>query len=157
MARLIDADALERSFRDVMLPDVPTYLNVITGMIHAMPTVDAEPVRQWISVKDKLPETEKHVLVSIKTSYGKRFTTVAAHVGHHERNSESDGWSLEYELDWDEYDEENDWYWVPECWYECNFIDDNPNFIIDPIDGEVTHWMPLPEPPKEDHDAADRR
>lgn len=44
MARLIDADALERSFRDMMEPDVPTYLNVITGMIKAMPTVDAEPV-----------------------------------------------------------------------------------------------------------------
>ena len=41
MARLIDADALERSFRDVMEPDVPTYLNVITGMIKATPTVDA--------------------------------------------------------------------------------------------------------------------
>lgn len=51
MARLIDADALERSFRDVMEPDVPTYLNVITGMIKAMPTVDAKPVRQgrWIA------------------------------------------------------------------------------------------------------------
>ena len=41
MARLIDADALERNFRDVMEPDVPTYLNVITGMIKATPTVDA--------------------------------------------------------------------------------------------------------------------
>lgn len=49
--RLIDADALERSFRDVMQPDVPTYLNVITGIIKAMPTVDAEPVRRgwWIN------------------------------------------------------------------------------------------------------------
>ena len=42
--RLIDADALERSFRDVMAPDVPTYLNVITGMIKAMPTVGVEQV-----------------------------------------------------------------------------------------------------------------
>lgn len=104
----------------------------------------------WISVKDRLPETERRVLVSIKTHYGTRFTTIAAHVGYHERNSESDGWSLEYELDWDEYDEEHDWYWVPECWYESNFICDNPNWIIDKCDGEVTHWMSLPEAPKED-------
>ena len=50
-SRLIDADALERSFQDVMMPDVPTYLNVITGIIKAMPTVDAEPVRRgwWIN------------------------------------------------------------------------------------------------------------
>ena len=58
MARLIDADALERSFRDVMLPDVPTYLNVITGIIKAMPTLDAEPVRhgQWVVMRDKTLE-----------------------------------------------------------------------------------------------------
>lgn len=45
MARLIDADALERSFRDVMEPDVPTYLNVITGMIKAMPTIQPDVPR----------------------------------------------------------------------------------------------------------------
>ena len=104
---------------------------------------------QWISVNDRMPKTEQKVLVSIKTAYGNRYTTVAAHVGYHERNSESDGWSLECEIDWDEYDEENDWYWVPECWYEVNFVDDNTNWIIDKVDGEITHWMPLPKPPKE--------
>lgn len=45
MARLIDADALERSFRDVMEPDVPTYLNVITGMIKATPTIQPDAPR----------------------------------------------------------------------------------------------------------------
>lgn len=54
MARLIDAEALERSFRDVMLDEVPTYLNVIVGMIRSMPTVDAEPVRhgRWIAMQE---------------------------------------------------------------------------------------------------------
>lgn len=105
---------------------------------------------RWVSVKDRLPKTEQKVLVSIKTAYGTRYTTIAAHVGYHERNSESDGWSLDYEIDWEEYDEENDVYWVPECWYEVNFVDDNPNWIIDKVDGEITHWMPIPEPPKEE-------
>jgi hypothetical protein len=39
-----------------MEPDVPTYLNVITGMIKAMPTVDAEPVRRgrWVTYPECL-------------------------------------------------------------------------------------------------------
>ena len=58
MARLIDAYALERSFRDVMEPDVPLYLNIITGMINAAPTVDAESVRhgRWEELKDGMLE-----------------------------------------------------------------------------------------------------
>lgn len=32
------------------------------------------------------------------------------------------------------YDEEE------KCWFDTDFF---------PVDGEVTHWMPLPEPPKE--------
>lgn len=47
------------------------------------------------------------------------------------------------------YDEEKDCYCVKECWYEVNVVDDNPNWIID-SDYDVTHWMPLPMPPKED-------
>jgi hypothetical protein len=47
------------------------------------------------------------------------------------------------------YDEKNDCFWVPECWYEANAVDDNLNYIIDD-DYVVTHWMPLPEPPKND-------
>ena len=150
MARLIDADALLETVED----------HVTT--VSCCPTVDwsmgktqmkkqviedirnAQTISVWISVKDRLPKTEQKVLVSIKTAYGTRCTTIAAHVGYHERNSESDGWSLDCEIDWEEYDEENDVYWVPECWYEVNFVDDNPNWIIDKVDGEITHWMPLP-------------
>ena len=46
-----------------------------------------------------------------------------------------------------EYDEENDCFWIPECWYEVNSVEDNGNWIID-SDYDVTHWMPLPEAPK---------
>lgn len=118
----------------------------VTLLLDTLNLLKEQP--QWISVKDRMPKTEQHVLVSIKTAYGNCYTTVAAHVGYHERNSESDGWSLECEIDWDEYDEKNDWYWVPECWYEVNFVDDNTNWIIDKVDGEITHWMPLPKYPE---------
>ena len=140
--RLIDADALADDMYGDLLDGI--------AEARALEKIDNAPtVNGWISVKDRLPKTEQKVIVSIKTALGNRSTTIAAHVGYHELNSESDGWSLEDEIEWDEYDEENDWYWVPECWYEVNIVDDNPNWIIDKIDGEITHWMPLPEPPKE--------
>lgn len=66
---------------------------------------------------------------------------------YHEQTTDDYDWQ-DCECD-TEYDEEKDCYWVKECWYEVNEVDDNPNWIID-SDYVVTHWMPLPEPPKED-------
>lgn len=42
------------------------------------------------------------------------------------------------------YDEEEDMYYVEEGWYETNQFDD----VNWKIEGTVTHWMPLPAPPK---------
>ena len=107
---------------------------------------DINAPNKWISVKDRLPESEKIVLVSAKSkTLGYRHTLMVAHIGHHEFTTEEYGWQ-EYEGE-TEYDEENDCFWIPECWYEVNSVEDNGNWIID-SDYEVTHWMPLPEPPK---------
>lgn len=44
-----------------------------------------------------------------------------------------------------EYDEETDTYWLEEGWYEDTEFGD---YAYTPIsEGNVTHWMPLPEPP----------
>lgn len=43
------------------------------------------------------------------------------------------------------YDEETDTYYCPEGWYETNEFEET-NWHID---GEVTHWMPLPAPPED--------
>ena len=101
-------------------------------------------VNKWISVKERMPESEKIVLVSaVSKQFGYRHTLMAAHIGHHEVTTED--WR-EYEGD-TEYDEENDCFWIPECWWESNAIEDNGNWIIDG-DYDVTHWMPLPSLPK---------
>ena len=101
---------------------------------------------EWISVKDRLPETGMSVLVNVKIREGKSFVCTAAHVGAKEVNSESYGWE-DTEVDFD-YEEDTDTYWIPECWYETNLVENNTNWIIDEYaDGVVTHWMPLPEPP----------
>ena len=103
-------------------------------------------VQEWISVKDRLPESNKIVLASaVSKTFGYRHTLMVAHIGHHEATTEDDGWR-ECEVD-TEYDEEKDCFWIPECWWEVNSVEDNGNWIID-SDYEVTHWMPLPESPK---------
>lgn len=102
----------------------------------------------WISVKDGLPESQVPVLVCAKDkTFGYRRVLKAAHVGHHEYSTEDYGWQ-EYEGD-TEYDEGKDCFWIPECWYETNSVEENGNWIID-CDYIVTHWMTLPEPPKEE-------
>ncbi len=71
---------------------------------------------EWISVNDRLPETEEIVLVTVSGCPHKNITLVCAcelaEFNVHE------GWILEMYPEWE-----------------------------NPI---VTHWMPLPEPPKED-------
>jgi hypothetical protein len=110
--------------------------------------VDKAKEPGWIPVTDRLPDSNRTVLVSALTKcFRHRHTLMVSHVGHHEFTTEDIEWR-EYEGE-TEYDEQNDCFWIPECWYEVNAIDDNGNWIID-SEYDVTHWMPLPEPPKEE-------
>lgn len=101
---------------------------------------------KWISVKDRLPESQNPVLVvAVSKGMGLPYIFKAAHINHHEITEDEYGWTDgEYDS---EYDEENDCFWIPECWYECNAVEGNTNWVMDE-DYTITHWMPLPEPPK---------
>lgn len=101
----------------------------------------------WISVKERLPSCEKEVLICCNRN-GYRFVCPAIY---------EDGTVLTQDSTWNWYDidcygtygEDNDDYFVPQGWWE------NRQFASDgvynnPVDCEVTHWMPLPEPPKEE-------
>lgn len=104
------------------------------------------PLR-WIPVGERLPESQNPVLV-VAVSKGMGFSHIfkAAHINHHEITEDEYGWTDgEYDS---EYDEENDCFWIPECWYECNAVEGNTNWIMDE-DYTITHWMPLPQPPAE--------
>jgi hypothetical protein len=105
---------------------------------------DAAP--RWIPVSERLPESQNPVLVvAVSKGMGLPYIFKAAHINHHEITEDEYGWTDgEYDS---EYDEENDCFWIPECWYECNAVEGNTNWVMDE-DYTITHWMPLPQPPK---------
>lgn len=86
---------------------------------------------EWISVKDKMPEPEQEVILCTRETetYGR----------HHEKKKIYRNIYAGY---FDGYE------WLTNYCYGCEYIfrmnEKYPNETI-----EVTHWMPLPEPPKE--------
>jgi hypothetical protein len=77
------------------------------NMVEDVPTIDYVPRQQWISVKDRLPETFQNVLVCTKHEML---------LCHHD----GDEWVINYDGEYAGYDY------------------------------DITHWMPLPEPPNEE-------
>ena len=104
--------------------------------------------KQWINVKDRLPENEVDVLICAQRRYYKGGTIPVVSTAFHtdgKMKTEESGYN------WDlgnvdmEYDEEVDAYIAPEGWWESVRYGEE----FSAVDDFVTHWMPLPEPPKE--------
>lgn len=102
---------------------------------------------EWISVKDRLPTNEKPVLIAAKRSLmGRNWLVVSC--GFYTNGKTFTGNS---DYNWDDgnvdlkYNEEEDEYIVPEGWWES--VRYTEEFAA--VDDTVTHWMLLPEPPKE--------
>ena len=100
--------------------------------------------RRWIPVTERLPEPETEVLILARS--GKRHIITTGMYEDGSKNTEDSEWW--WETDGFEYDEELDAYIIPEGWWEYKHYngDDEYNHAIDDV---CTHWMPLPEPPRE--------
>lgn len=104
-----------------------------------------KPFGEWISVKNRLPEPETEVFIRALRNGYEVLTTAMYEDGTISTDDSEWNW---YDLDFD-YDEERDIYLVPAGWWEYRHY--NPDDVYNNVvDDEVTHWMPLPEPPKEE-------
>lgn len=109
---------------------------------------DAQP--KWISVKERLPERCKEdeflaVLAIMRRENGTKSVLRCEYL--HEKQREL---SSSYEGDDVLYDEVADQYYYPAGWWEL--VDNWDEYaFVKVVEGEITHWMPLPELP---HDPA---
>ena len=123
MAEYIDRERLLHRFNidDMMnVNGTLVSLNDARNIISGFPAADVAPVG-WISVKDKLPEPEQDVLVIAHGWSGRLL-----HIGSYQRMEAETSWLTgvtSKASDW------SLWGW---------------SYLREP---EVTHWMPLPEPP----------
>ena len=92
---------------------------------------------EWISVDERLPNPGAKVIAYFKNEYRLHRRIMAMYAPTK---------TIEPDLDDEfcDYDEETDTYYLPCGWYERNEFDDNHYSV----GGTVTHWMPLPKPPK---------
>ena len=113
------------------------------------PAADVVPPAQWIPVAERLPKPETEVMIACNRN-GYRLIATAIHEDG-TLLTEDSNWNWNDIWEYGLYDEEHDDYIIPEGWWEsrCFTPDDVYNC---PVDCEVTHWMPMPELPKEGND-----
>lgn len=106
----------------------------------------------WISVKDRMPESGKHVLVCCEIHplnpngmSKKRYICDGYYAAEHSIADDCRDYDF---CDAYDYDEEEDEYYLKEGWYEVIKNWDEYSSVV--IEDFVTYWMPLPELPKED-------
>ena len=104
---------------------------------------------EWIPVSERLPKCEQEVLICTekkvvgRDAYIDSIVTPAIY---------EDGTMLEvaskwswYDIDFDEWDDEEDCGIIPMGWFENRHF--NPDDVYNnPVDRKVVAWMPLPEP-----------
>ncbi len=96
--------------------------------------------QEWISVEDKLPEHNQDVLATYENQWGKNIFIIGIYLERWKEESTGDE-------AYDEHSEEKDEYFMHEGWYEQqdNWMDFAYIYVNN---GKVSHWRPLPDPPK---------
>lgn len=145
--RLIDGDALVDAMTGAC--NIFDAHGADTTLARTLITIadKVPPIGGWISVKDGMPESGQHVLATCELhslfGYKKQYVCEAYYAKEH---SISEGRYPE-DTDCYDYSEEDDEYYLKEGWYEVIHNWDEYGSVV--IGDFVTHWMPLPEPPKE--------
>lgn len=121
------------------------FLGDVVGMLEVVGALSATPTSAWISVEDRLPESGAHCLLccELRCIDGTRRPYVCDGFHVERFNIKASGVDDDVVT---EYNEEDDEYYLNEGWYEVIKNWEEYSCIV--IDDFVTHWMPLPEPPK---------
>ena len=108
-------------------PIISRTYQAVLHMVENLPTADVVPV-EWISVKDRLPETNgKYLCANYSKTLNRYFIEVLSFAKDLHKVDE---------FDFKEEKGKSGFYMYDSEWGYSHFRN-------------VTHWMPLPEPPKE--------
>lgn len=119
MARLIDADALQIKIASLSrLARSDAQKSLLGRVLYIIDQMPTITMPQWISVKERLPERNGEYIVTA-CDEGEPYDEII--------------WN-DTVVVWAEY--------YKGCWI---WEENNTEYSLD---GIVTHWMPLPEPPK---------
>ena len=103
-------------------------------------------VQEWIPVEDELPESGAHVLICCEMRrYGGEIAGKYVCDGYYAEANKIIAGGFPDECNC-EYSEEDDEYYLCEGWYEVVKNWDDFNSVA--VEDFVTHWMPMPNPPK---------
>ena len=128
---------------DIFSEPVTTYAKLA---IEALEKENGVTVQEWISVKDELPENGAHVLLCCEMrGYGGEIAGKYVCDGYYAEANKIIAGGFPDECNC-EYSEEDDEYYLCEGWYEVVKNWDDYNSVT--VEDFVTHWMPLPQPPK---------
>ena len=103
-------------------------------------------VQEWISVKDRLPESGVHVLICCEMHrYGGEIAGKYVCDGYYAEANKIIAGGFPDDCNC-EYSEEDDEYYLCEGWYEV--IKNWDDYSSVTVEDFVTHWMPLPKAPE---------
>ena len=102
--------------------------------------------KDWISVKERLPDCEVEVQITARRKYKDKYSYIVTNAIYEDgtmlENDSSWNWS---ECDFENFDEEADCYLIDEGWWEYKHY--NPDCIYNnAVEDEVIAWKPLAQP-----------
>lgn len=116
-------------------------------MLEKLAAEKDEKKPEWISVEEGTPKNEQEVLIYCNRD-GFKFVCPAIYEDG-TMLTQNSRWNWNELEEYGTYSEENDDYFVPKGWWENRQF--TPDDVYNcPVDCEVTRWMPMPEPLKEE-------